>query len=149
MRFRSARAKFRATMEKSFATLDMEGNGLKYLDLFAFHGINSVRKLDWVLKPGGCMGIIEEYRAKGLVSVWHACDRARSAPSQRLAGCAALRWLAALAALAVLAGCAALHCTALHCTALLLASSSWPPPPGLFLLLLLCCIRLHCARATS
>ena len=36
---------------------DVEGNGLKYIDLFAFHGINSARKLDWVLKEGGCMEV--------------------------------------------------------------------------------------------
>ena len=45
-------ADFTKKMETSFSTLDLEGNAIGHVDLFAFHGVNSQRKLDWVLKPG-------------------------------------------------------------------------------------------------
>jgi uncharacterized protein len=25
-----------------------------YIDLLAFHGVNSPKELDWVVRPGGC-----------------------------------------------------------------------------------------------
>ena len=63
-------ADFKKKMETSFAAdlgLDLEGNGIGYVDLFAFHGINSQRKLDWVLKPGGCMEVIRQYQKEGKI----------------------------------------------------------------------------------
>jgi predicted aldo/keto reductase-like oxidoreductase len=58
---------FKKNMEKSWATLDLDGNGLGYVDLFAFHGINSARKLDWVLKEGGCLEVIRQYQKEGKI----------------------------------------------------------------------------------
>ena len=59
---------FRKTLDKSlFETLDIHGNGIGYIDLFAFHGVNSERKLNMVLREGGCMEVLEEYRTKGLI----------------------------------------------------------------------------------
>lgn len=38
-----------------------------YLDIFSFHGINTAKQIDWVLRKGGCMEVIEEYRAQGKI----------------------------------------------------------------------------------
>jgi hypothetical protein len=29
-------------------------NQVEYIDLLAFHGVNSPKELDWVVRPGGC-----------------------------------------------------------------------------------------------
>jgi predicted aldo/keto reductase-like oxidoreductase len=60
---------FKKNMERSFGPkgLDLEGNGLGHVDLFAFHGINSQRKLDWVLKEGGCMEVARALQAEGKI----------------------------------------------------------------------------------
>ncbi|KAG5188103.1 aldo/keto reductase [Tribonema minus] len=55
-------AEFRAVLENSFTQLQVE-----YLDLFAFHGINKPEMLEWTLRPGGCMEIVEEYRRAGKI----------------------------------------------------------------------------------
>ena len=59
-------ATFRKSLETSFEKLQLEGDD-EYIDLFAFHGINYPAQLDWVLKDGGCMEVVEEYRAKGKI----------------------------------------------------------------------------------
>ncbi|CAM9252429.1 unnamed protein product [Chrysoparadoxa australica] len=55
-------AVFRQGLEASFAKLQVE-----YLDLFAFHGVNRPQELEWVLREGGCMEVVEEYRAAGKI----------------------------------------------------------------------------------
>ncbi|CAN0318645.1 unnamed protein product [Ectocarpus sp. 6 AP-2014] len=37
------------------------------MDIFSFHGINSLEQLDWTLREGGCMEVVEEFRAKGKI----------------------------------------------------------------------------------
>lgn len=58
--------KFAEMMKKSIDTLDLEGNGLGHIDLFAFHGINSEKKLKFVLE-GGCMDVIRDYQKQGKI----------------------------------------------------------------------------------
>ncbi|CAM9199729.1 unnamed protein product [Phaeothamnion confervicola] len=53
---------FRATIDASLVKLQVE-----YLDLFGFHGINSRKMLDWTLRPGGCMDVVEGYRRAGKI----------------------------------------------------------------------------------
>lgn len=53
---------FRETLDKTLATLDVE-----YLDLFAFHGINQARHLNWTLREGGCMEVAREYQRQGKI----------------------------------------------------------------------------------
>ena len=38
-----------------------------YLDIFSIHGINNMQQLDWTLKEGGCMDVLEEFRAAGKI----------------------------------------------------------------------------------
>jgi hypothetical protein len=51
---------FRALLETSFTKLQLNGDD-DYVDLFAFHGINTEEHLDWVLREGGNMEVIKEY----------------------------------------------------------------------------------------
>ncbi|CAN0097043.1 unnamed protein product, partial [Ectocarpus sp. 13 AM-2016] len=37
------------------------------MDIFSFHGINSLEQLDWTLREGGCMEVVDEFRAKGKI----------------------------------------------------------------------------------
>ena len=37
------------------------------MDIFSFHGINTLQQLDWTLREGGCMEVVEEFRAKGKI----------------------------------------------------------------------------------
>lgn len=37
------------------------------MDIFSFHGINTMQQLDWTLREGGCMEVVEEFRAKGRI----------------------------------------------------------------------------------
>lgn len=43
------------------------GIQVEFMDIFSFHGINSLEQLDWTLREGGCMEVVEEYRAKGKI----------------------------------------------------------------------------------
>ena len=56
---------FRKTLDISLANLDIDTIG--YIDLFAFHGINLPKHLDWILRPGGNMEVVYEYQKKGLI----------------------------------------------------------------------------------
>lgn len=51
---------FLKTFEKSMAYL-----GLEYVDLFAFHGLNTAALVDQVLKPGGCMEVARQLQKEG------------------------------------------------------------------------------------
>ena len=53
-------------MQESIDTLDLEGNGLGHIDLFAFHGINSEKKLKQVLE-GGCLEVIRDLQKQGII----------------------------------------------------------------------------------
>lgn len=53
---------FRERLEKSFEYLKVG-----YLDLFAFHGINTPKILDMVLRPGGCMDVVREFQRDGRI----------------------------------------------------------------------------------
>lgn len=37
------------------------------MDIFSFHGINTMEQLEWTLRDGGCMEVAEEFRAKGKI----------------------------------------------------------------------------------
>lgn len=37
------------------------------MDIFSFHGINTMEQLDWTLREGGCMEVVEEFRAAGKI----------------------------------------------------------------------------------
>lgn len=52
--------KFREHVEDSLDRL-----GLEYVDLFAFHGLNTEEHIDWTLRPGGCLEIGLELQASG------------------------------------------------------------------------------------
>ncbi|CAN0129443.1 unnamed protein product [Scytosiphon promiscuus] len=53
---------FREGLELSFKKLQVE-----YMDIFSFHGINTKKQLDWALREGGCMEVVEEFRAAGKI----------------------------------------------------------------------------------
>eukprot|EP00752_Nemacystus_decipiens_P010284 g9164.t1 len=53
---------FREGLELSFQKLQVD-----CMDIFSFHGINTMQQLDWTLREGGCMEVVEEYRAKGRI----------------------------------------------------------------------------------
>eukprot|EP00904_Undaria_pinnatifida_P010038 jgi/Undpi1/6164/HiC_scaffold_20.g08648.m1 len=53
---------FRARLELSFKKLQVD-----YLDIFSVHGINTMQLLDYTLREGGCMEVLEEYRAAGKI----------------------------------------------------------------------------------
>lgn len=38
-----------------------------YIDIFSVHGINTMQQLDWTIREGGCLEVLEEYRAKGKI----------------------------------------------------------------------------------
>ncbi|CAM9491314.1 unnamed protein product, partial [Discosporangium mesarthrocarpum] len=53
---------FQQTLELSFQKLQVE-----YLDLFAFHGLNLPKHLEWITRPGGCLEVINKFRAAGKI----------------------------------------------------------------------------------
>lgn len=53
---------FLATFEKSMAYL-----GLEYVDLLAFHGVNTFELLDQVIRPGGCLEVARQLQKEGRV----------------------------------------------------------------------------------
>jgi predicted aldo/keto reductase-like oxidoreductase len=53
---------FERNLEESFRRLRVDR-----LDLFAFHGLNDRRFLDWTLRPGGCLEIAERFRREGRI----------------------------------------------------------------------------------
>ena len=53
---------FEERFEKSYALLQLE-----YVDLLAFHGINTRENLEWVLRKGGCMEIARRFQREGRV----------------------------------------------------------------------------------
>lgn len=40
---------------------------VEYLDIYSVHGINRMEQLEWTLREGGCMEVLEEYRAAGKI----------------------------------------------------------------------------------
>eukprot|EP01051_Picozoa_sp_SAG22_P002532 SAG22_NODE_114_length_19318_cov_13.809980_6_plen_282_part_00 len=54
---------FRAALQQSFDTLKPPGG---YIDLFAFHGVNTETQLEYITK-GGCMEVAEEFRKAGKI----------------------------------------------------------------------------------
>ncbi|RYX84632.1 aldo/keto reductase [bacterium] len=48
--------------EKSYSLLQLD-----YIDLLAFHGINTPQSLEWVLKKGGCMEVVRRLQKEGRV----------------------------------------------------------------------------------
>ena len=57
-------AKFKADVLSSLANLQTE-----YLDLFAFHGVNLQRDLDFVLRKGGCLEVAQQLQKEGKIKV--------------------------------------------------------------------------------
>ena len=47
--------------------VDWRNTQVDYLDIFSVHGINTMQQLDWTLKEGGCLEVLEEYRAAGKI----------------------------------------------------------------------------------
>ena len=56
---------FRKLLDKSLSALDLEGNGIKYIDLMSLHGINKPNQLEWAVKI--CIPVLKEYQKKGIV----------------------------------------------------------------------------------
>jgi predicted aldo/keto reductase-like oxidoreductase len=54
--------KFRANFEKSMGYLKLD-----YIDLLAFHGINTDDGLEHVMKPGGCLEVVRQLQKEGRV----------------------------------------------------------------------------------
>ena len=63
---KAVQAEFRATLEKSFKELQLEGEG-GFVDLFSFHGLNLMEHLDWIVQPGGCLEVVREYQQQGKI----------------------------------------------------------------------------------
>ena len=57
---RGAAATFEAQVLDSMAKLRVG-----YLDLFAFHGVNTPKKLGWVTRAGGCLDVARRLQAAG------------------------------------------------------------------------------------
>ncbi|MCG5053458.1 MAG: aldo/keto reductase [Myxococcales bacterium] len=55
-------AEFERHLEESFARL-----GVARIDLFAFHGLNDTKTVEWTLRPGGCHEVAERFRAQGRI----------------------------------------------------------------------------------
>ncbi|BCM90874.1 hypothetical protein IAD21_02736 [Abditibacteriota bacterium] len=53
---------FEERFEKSYSLLQLD-----YVDLLAFHGINTLENLDWVLRKGGCMDVVRRLQKQGRV----------------------------------------------------------------------------------
>jgi uncharacterized protein len=53
---------FERFLEESFA-----GLATPYLDLFAFHGVNTPRCLERIFRPGGCYEVIDRHRRAGRI----------------------------------------------------------------------------------
>jgi uncharacterized protein len=53
---------FEGLLEESFRSLRVE-----YLDLFAFHGVNTPACLERIFRPGGCYEVIERFRRDGRI----------------------------------------------------------------------------------
>jgi hypothetical protein len=54
---------FERHLGESFAAL-----GVRRLDLFAFHGVNTPRCLERIVRPGGCFEVVERYRREGRIA---------------------------------------------------------------------------------
>lgn len=52
---------FRRTLDRSLSLLGT------HLDLFGFHGINRPEHLEWVVQPGGCLEVVQEYQEEGRI----------------------------------------------------------------------------------
>ena len=52
--------KFRETFDQSMAYLRLD-----YVDLLAFHGVNTAELLDFVLRPGGCLAAARQIQKEG------------------------------------------------------------------------------------
>jgi predicted aldo/keto reductase-like oxidoreductase len=57
---------FRTLLEKSFSQLQLDEED-SYIDLFGFHGINKPEHLEYIMREGGNMEVIEEYKKKGKI----------------------------------------------------------------------------------
>jgi predicted aldo/keto reductase-like oxidoreductase len=55
-------ADFEQLLEESFAGLKVD-----YLDLFAFHGVNTPQCLERIVRPGGCFEVIESFRRRARI----------------------------------------------------------------------------------
>lgn len=55
-------AGFRKLFDKSLDNLNLE-----YVDLLALHGLNTPERLEWSVRPGGCLEVALELKARGLV----------------------------------------------------------------------------------
>jgi uncharacterized protein len=53
---------FERLLEESFAGLQVE-----YLDLFAFHGVNTPQCLERIFRPGGCYEVVDRWRKQGRI----------------------------------------------------------------------------------
>ena len=53
---------FRDTFETSMKYLQLD-----YVDLLGVHGINNQERLEWTLRPGGCLDVLEDLRAAGRI----------------------------------------------------------------------------------
>jgi uncharacterized protein len=53
---------FRETLETSFDYLQLET-----IDLFGMHGINTLEKLDWAIRPGGCLDVVRDFQRQGKI----------------------------------------------------------------------------------
>jgi predicted aldo/keto reductase-like oxidoreductase len=53
---------FRKSLETSLANLNLD-----YIDLLGIHGINTDERLEWSVRPGGCMDVAREFQRQGRV----------------------------------------------------------------------------------
>ncbi len=53
---------FKANLEDSLNRLQLD-----YVDLFAFHGLNFQKHMDWTLRPGGCYEVALELQKQGRI----------------------------------------------------------------------------------
>ncbi len=53
-------AEFAETFDKSMAYLQLD-----YVDLLAFHGVNTDEQIDWITRPGGCMEVARRLQKEG------------------------------------------------------------------------------------
>lgn len=53
---------FRRNFDKSLSNLKLD-----YVDLLGIHGINNEELLDWCIRPGGCLEVVQDLQAQGKV----------------------------------------------------------------------------------
>ncbi|NJP08393.1 MAG: aldo/keto reductase [Leptolyngbyaceae cyanobacterium RU_5_1] len=53
---------FRQKLEKSLAYLKLD-----YIDLLGIHGINTDEILNWVIRPGGCLDVVQTFQKQGRI----------------------------------------------------------------------------------